>query len=318
MKIKSLITSVAVAASFATVAQAQVNPVLPSPGFVAGATGEELIAGWSFSPDGFYAPTNTPFGVFGWAGISANVYGSLGNDRSTVAYPIDGEVTLNGFGTGASVNSNATIYYDGSFGSDDFALATDDGGTAIPEATQGPGTNTVNQNIDLDRLTDGNQDGLDDFFVDMDPNIANPSALGFTDVDKAFVIAFATEYTFDNGFVASFADINLSYAHGGTSTITWEYSTDGVNFNAIGGSALANAGAAFNLKTLDLSAIDAIEGQANVFLRGTLSGNSGQTLLDNIQIVSANGNVVPEPSTYGVIAAGLLAAVAIVRRRRRA
>lgn len=137
-----------------------------------------------------------------------------------------------------------------------------------------------------------------------------PTAAG-----ESFVIGFDS---------TGFADITLSYAarnsNDGISSINWEYSTNGVDFfnagvvnasNTIGGEAPF---------TVDFVGVDSIENQGSVFFRGNLGSAAGvgNLDLDNFQVVSAAdaSTVVPEPSTYALMMAGIVGCVVYFRRRR--
>ncbi|MFN3530726.1 MAG: T9SS type A sorting domain-containing protein [Bacteroidia bacterium] len=82
----------------------------------------------------------------------------------------------------------------------------------------------------------------------------------------------------------------LSYAtrrtSSGFSTQTYAYSTDGTNFTVFGADSNINA-SAFELKTVDFSAVSALTNAANVTIRITVDGATtvtGNTRFDNIQI----------------------------------
>jgi hypothetical protein len=106
------------------------------------------------------------------------------------------------------------------------------------------------------------------------------------------------------------SDFVITYATRRTSTgfttHTWAYSTDGINYTDFG-SVGFTADSVFELKTVDMSSISALDNQATVFFRDTLSGatsTSGNNRFDNIAV-----EAVPEPTTValGIFAFGLLA-----------
>ena len=117
-----------------------------------------------------------------------------------------------------------------------------------------------------------------------------------------------------------YTDINLSWAQRGTSTgftsRAFEYSTNG------GGSftPLAFTGdtgalsATFTTVSPNLTGITALENNANVVFRLTLSGatnSSGNNRFDNFVV---QGTAIPEPATFGLL---MVAGLAFAASRRR-
>lgn len=91
--------------------------------------------------------------------------------------------------------------------------------------------------------------------------------------------------------LADFGDPIITFATRGTSSGfnsgVWSYSVAGGAFTTISGVNTATTSTTFALATVDLSAINAVDGQANVRLRYTLSGatnTSGNNRIDNIQV----------------------------------
>ena len=103
----------------------------------------------------------------------------------------------------------------------------------------------------------------------------------------------------NNGFfelqlnLADFGDPIITFATRGTSTGfnsgVWSYSVAGSAFTTISGVNTATTSTTFALATVDLTTINAVDGQANVRLRYTLSGatnTTGNNRIDNL-LVSA-------------------------------
>lgn len=93
--------------------------------------------------------------------------------------------------------------------------------------------------------------------------------------------------------LADFGDPIITFATRGTSsgynTGSWSYSVAGGAFTTISGVNTATTSTTFALATVDLSAINAVDGQANVRLRCTFSGatsTTGNNRIDNL-LVSA-------------------------------
>jgi hypothetical protein len=131
---------------------------------------------------------------------------------------------------------------------------------------------------------------------------------------KSFILAF------DN---SNFADLILSYADRYTSTgptdVAFSYSTDGVNYIDIPAAAYNTTGfrdSTYRVRTVDLSAVDALDNLSSAFIKITFSGfsttsSTGNARLDNILI---SGTLIPTPGTASLFA---LAGLAAARRRRR-
>lgn len=105
-----------------------------------------------------------------------------------------------------------------------------------------------------------------------------------------------------------FQDIQVSWAQRGTSagftSRAFAYSTDGVNYTtfATDTGALSST---WVLESYELSAIDALEGAANVYFRITLTGatgSAGNNRFDNILIQGTPGGADPTPPTASVYA----------------
>ena len=148
------------------------------------------------------------------------------------------------------------------------------------------------------------------------------NALGADAAGQGLALQAGTTSISNNGATAVFAfDLTglenpvLSFAtqRSGTgfNSNQFAWSTDGTSYTDFGAPYLPPA--AYATQTFDLSAVDALDGDASVFFRVTFSGGtnvSGNNRLDNIQL---NATVpVPEPSTAVLAASALL----FLRRRR--
>lgn len=130
---------------------------------------------------------------------------------------------------------------------------------------------------------------------------------------KSFVLSF------DN---SNFSDTILSFADRYTSTgptdVAFSYSTDGVNYTPIPAAAYNTTGfrdSTYRLRTVDLSAVNALDGVATASIKMTFTGFSatsgtGSVRLDNILV---SGTTVPAPGAAMVLGLGGLVAA---RRRR--
>jgi endonuclease I len=93
--------------------------------------------------------------------------------------------------------------------------------------------------------------------------------------------------------LADYADPILTFATRGTSsgytTGTWSYSVGGGSFTNVTGVNTATTSTTFAVATVDLTAIDAVDGQANVRLRYTVSGattTTGNNRIDNLVVAA--------------------------------
>ncbi|RFC44438.1 MAG: Endonuclease I [Verrucomicrobia bacterium] len=93
--------------------------------------------------------------------------------------------------------------------------------------------------------------------------------------------------------LADYADPILTFVTRGTSsgytTGTWSYSVGGGSFTNVTGVNTATTSTTFALATVDLTAINAVDGQANVRLRYTVSGattTSGNNRIDNLVVAA--------------------------------
>ncbi|NBB79672.1 MAG: PEP-CTERM sorting domain-containing protein [Verrucomicrobia bacterium] len=254
-----------------------------SAGLLASAQAQEMIAGWDFSQ-------------------YANAAGFSTLDNVTLI----GEVNANFSQSVASFNGAAalgTLYYDGQFDSTAFDLLAKEVEIGGDLGTLGGGGAIGSS---------GQRNTL--FAQGQDPT--NPNAFGLTTNGS---ITFAIDMsTFGSGpagegWSLAFAVVNGSDPDD-SSSVAWEYSTDGVNFTSTGFTTAITDNAA--AQTVDLSGITALDGLSQIYIKGDFSGiDGGVTNLDNFQV---NATAVPEPSAFAAIFGVLALGFAAVRRRRQA
>lgn len=110
---------------------------------------------------------------------------------------------------------------------------------------------------------------------------------------------------------SGFGDLSMQFAarNSGSGLVSYSYSTDGVNFTNF--ETGVSYGTAFELDTLDLSALN---GAATAYIGVTFSGTGSETFgYDNIQIT---GTAVPEPASFAALAGLAGLGFAASRRRR--
>lgn len=130
----------------------------------------------------------------------------------------------------------------------------------------------------------------------------------------------ANGLTFQDFVLTQAVRSTISSTKGGFGSITLSYSTVASPTNAdftTFGTATVTRDATFNTVTFDLSAVSALDNQANLTFRetfNTVSGSTGGTTqIDNIQLNAVTA--VPEPSTYFGAALALVAIGWLQRRR---
>lgn len=152
--------------------------------------------------------------------------------------------------------------------------------------------------------------GLVDDFAGSDVNLIAPDATG----GSLSLVAGGSAAPFpgNGGYIeiqlnlADFSNPVITFATRGTAsgfnTGVWSYSVGGGSFTNLGGNNTATTSTSYALATVDLSAIDAIDGQSNVRLRYTLSGatsGTGNNRIDNLQVnaTQTSDNTPPTLST---------------------
>lgn len=213
--------------------------------------------------------------IFALAAMMCVILGISAQTVNLAYFPFTGNVAspntpTSYLATAGSQAGTAGLYLDGTHGSSAWL-------------SQASGELTSNNGSTINSLN-GEAAGKDLAMI-------NSSANG-----KAFVFHFST---------AEYQNINISFAARYTATgfnnTAWEYSTDGTNFTALTGySTMPDTTGTYRLVSMDLTAINAINGQDNVYLRCTLTGASsenGSYRIDNVQI-----NAVPAgPDVYAPV-----------------
>ena len=253
-------------------------------GFAAQPAQADLIAGFDFSQyfsDGFLTTDAQTF-----------------TNRLSANYS-DLDPTNN---AGAESAQFGTLFFDGSFGSDN--LLADGSGTEplVPTAAAG-GSLLSNLNLPGNGL--GNP--FDSFTVLASEGQQFTQSLALTARDLVSVV-FAADLSSTNlvgsDFVLDFAARTFT----GTGQIGIEFSSNGTDFFSVGTVAIDPNDTPFSV-SLGGSAL------SQAFVRVTLGDPAGgQPLLDNVGISASLVEQVPEPSTAALLLFGL-GAVAFARRR---
>lgn len=196
------------------------------------------------------------------------------------------DVTGDGLG-----NTNGNLYFDGSNGSD--VIPTGFFGNIAGTSSSDIGS--VNQIISTR-------------FVDNQLSNSPVQGLSFTGLQ-------GNQFTFEvnNNDATTFNNLVLTFAaaqQGGSVTIDWEAGTSVAGLTSIGQTITSTTAiAGGELETVNLTGIQG----STIFIRGTLTSMPDAVILDNFQVV---GDVVPEPSTYAMIAGVAVLTIAMFRRRK--
>ncbi|MEO0794007.1 MAG: PEP-CTERM sorting domain-containing protein [Verrucomicrobiota bacterium] len=222
---------------------------------------------------------------FDFSGLAVGAGNLPGNYAGNVS-----EVTGNG-----GANSNGTVYWDGSFGSSVVPIT---GFAAVYQAA----SISLTSNETL-------QNGIDTFAAinGTSPKLQGTTINGFGSISDNIIVFEVAQggQNYENVFV-SYAGIASE-----ATTLSWSYSLDGNTYTPV---ETDNIGTGDSPYTTAFPALDGVSGTFYLSAEyGTV--NSGQTIsIDNIQI--AGDVIVPEPSTYAMIAGLAVLGLAYIRRRR--
>lgn len=225
-----------------------------SAGLMACAHAQTNVAGWDFSP---YAVTVNP----GFSSIDAETLTGVINANFTQGLPEF--VEAQPFGT---------LYYDGSFGSTAFDLNTKEIEPNNDLGTLG-GNGEIGASGNINTLTAQGQEYGFGNALGLTTNGAITIAIDLTGFElgssaESWSLAFATQNNSDSD---------------NSSSIAWDYSLDGSEFVSTGITTAITQNAA--AQSVDLSGIEALDGQTEVFFRGTFSGvDDGVSYIDNLQV----------------------------------
>ncbi|MDP0495987.1 MAG: PEP-CTERM sorting domain-containing protein [Verrucomicrobiota bacterium JB024] len=196
--------------------------------------------------------------------------------------------------------SSGTLYFNGQSGSTNLL----DDAESFPGDITVPYAN-VNDNYSLTSYKDRQ-------FTNLDSTPAQAIQL-LTSADGSSIV-FATSTT---GYALGYTDYTLTYAANvlsGSTTITWEYSTNGSSWTVAG---INEITALSGNNDADVNSVALGSGVVSdeIYFRATFSSMDSLLNIDNV-VISANA-AVPEPSTYAGIAGGLALAFVALRRRLR-
>jgi hypothetical protein len=246
----------------------------------------DLVAGWDFSQ---------------YMGSGANSV-----DGSSFAGEGNAQANYSDFNSPSpDVASGAfgSIYFDGSFGSTDAV-----NGFTSHEA--GPVTgNLLSNNLQTADGNPFNGAGSYNTLTYSGQTFTNDLSLGIDDnISVVFSADVSGEWVAGSDWTLNFAAIDFL----NTSSVSWEISTDGVNYSSLGLTS--------NFTTTDTGysvTSSLADGSDQVFFRGTFADidtGTSRVLIDNVGIHASEA--VPEPSTYAAIFGAIALAFTVSRRRR--
>jgi hypothetical protein len=201
--------------------------------------------------------------------------------------------------------------------------------TSSFNSSAGPRSSTLTNNFSIDGLAI-NSGGTT---VNADPDDGGPfptSAAGnrldlFNTNDNGNIsnagkyIQFGVDTRGYNNVIVDFATAQGTAANynAGFNNNQFQYSTNGTTFTNF--NATYNPGSAFATQTFNLSGISGLNNNANaafriVFNGGPTADNFAANLIDNLAV---NAVATPEPSTYAMMALGLVALCVLGAKRKK-
>ena len=260
--------------------------------------------------------------IAGW-NFSDNTWGNGTSAQSTDPDSLSYVADMGLQGNGLKGDFSAVMLRNGTAGSTNFLE-----GLQYTHAYVSAGTTTGNTWLTGYYEFEGNAslDGSGSYALQ------NRAASGSSTVNGSSVVwRFGTQYAGYGTELAAgyFTDIKVQFASilngaNGFDNSTWGVSTDGMNYTTIASNWSPMLGT-WTTSLFDLSAMESIENQSDVYLKLTVDGAPGTYLglndritLDNMQIVgSYNISPVPEPSSAALLMGGA-ALLGVCARRRRA
>lgn len=243
---------------------------------------QTLFAGWDFSQ----------FSGSGFNSTDGSTFTGEGNVQANYSDFLSPSPDVN-------ASSFGSIYYNGSNGSFDGA----NGFSSVVSPFSGNLNSASNQTSDGNPFNDP---GSYSFLSNSGQPFTNNLSLAI-DGDFAIVVEANVfgQGTGANGWQLTFAALDTTDA----SSIDWEVSTDGVNYNELGiTSNLTGTDSAFTVNAGNI-----YNGEDQLFFRGNFSNVDSRALIDNVGV---SGSIVPEPSTYAVIFGLCALTFAIYRRKK--
>jgi hypothetical protein len=253
-----------------------------------------MIAGWNFSQY-----------------LGDGILDTDGDFAGEGTLPANFSNRIPGDGAGAAANPYGTLYLNGANGSTAIDV---DGSPPLFAPAQSLGSLLSNQNAPLAFGTPAGaigfngpctgQDGQS-FCEATNAMVASPTGGGPLQI--VFQASLAPDGMLGEDWMVSFAGRTLS---AGNSTVTVDFSTDGVTYTGATMRTLTGVDSPF---TVDFSAVLG-DLSANAYIRLAFTPVAGSLpVIDNVAISA--GNVVPEPGTALLLALGLAGLGASGRRR---